>query len=106
MTMAFIVWPGFFWQTYCPPNPHATWQILTLFPSAIALELPVNYSFACIHHWSKVNLILAGHQPLQAIPPTLDFDMAQTHLPVNSKLLEAVICNSSTIGLLDGSYMP
>jgi len=32
MTMAFIVWPGSFWQTYCPLNPHATWWLLTLFP--------------------------------------------------------------------------
>jgi len=106
--IAFIVWPGSFWQTYCPLNPHATWQLLTLFPSAIVLELPVNYSFVCIHHWSRANLILVGHQPLQAIPLTLDFDMALhwTHLLVNSNLLEAVIRNSSTIGLLDGSYMP
>jgi len=104
---AFIKWPGPFWQTYRPHNPHAAWHLQTLFPSSIALELPANYSIACIHHWSGDNLVLAGHQPIQLILPTILLDpvLLQTHSPSNSDLLEMAICDASAIGISDGSYM-
>ncbi len=105
---AFIEWPGPFWQTFRPLNPHATQRLQTLFPSKITLELPVNHSITCIHHWSGDNLVLAGHQPFQPSPPVTSTDpiLLQTHLPSNSDLLEAAIHDASAIGISDGSYMP
>jgi len=105
---AFIEWPGPFWQMYHPLHPHATWQLQTLFPSTIVLELPVNYSITCIHHWSRDNLVLAGHQPIQQslAVTSLDPILLWTHLPSSPDLLEVAICDASTIGISDGLYMP
>jgi len=105
---AFIERPGPFWQTFRPLNPHATRRLQTLFPSEITLELPVNHSITCIHHWSGDNLVLAGHQPFQPSPPVTSTNpiLLRTHSPSNSDLLEAAIRNASAIGISDGSYMP
>ncbi len=105
---AFVACHGSFWQTYHPHNPHAARRFQTLFPLSIALELPEHHSIACIHHWSGDNLVVAGHQPIQLIPPTIRMDpvLLRTHSPSDSDRLERAIRNASAISMSDGSYMP
>jgi len=107
-SMAYILWPGQFRQTYRPLFPRSVWHRQMLFPSAITLDLPRTTSYACIHHWSGDNLILAGHYQYQPTILLVAYDPAllQTTSLMDCKHLDWAIRHSWAIGISDGLYMP
>jgi len=96
------------WQTYQPLFPSLVQRWQTLFPLAIALDLPRLTSYACIHHWSGDNLILASHHHFQPsiLPVIYDLALFHTTLPPDCKCLDWAIRHSLAIGVSNGSYLP
>ncbi len=106
---AFISHSSSFWQTFCPLLPHAVWCLQTLAPLDIMFDLPTNFSYACIQHWSGEHLILDGHQQFHHRPPSPtvhDQALLWTQSPTDCQLLEATIWQAEAIGLSNSSYMP